>query len=104
MENTHMKLRRDMSPEYSWQLVHIQLPQSGTHYQVYHGHHAVQLSLVDRDLGVDGVLTLLLLHCIVHSVHNTCHHLLIKIPGDILEEENLKIFYYSIKKFKLPRI
>ena len=91
-----------MSSQDFGKFVHVKIPQSGCYNQVNHGGHTEQLCLVDRDLGVDGVLTLLLLHCIIHSVHNTCHHLLIKIPGDILEKV-FKIFYYSIKILNYPK-
>ena len=36
--------------------------------------------------GVDGVLGLLGLHCLMHPPDNAGHHLLIQIPGNVLRE------------------
>ena len=74
-----------MSSQDSWKFVHVQPPDSGHDYQLNEGNHAEQLGLVDGDLGVDGVVTLLHLDSVIHAIYDYTHNLLIQVPGNILK-------------------
>ena len=74
-----------MSSQDSRKFVHIQPPDSWHNYELNEGYHAEQLSLVDGDLGVDGVVTLLHLDSVIHPIYDYTHNLLIQVPGNILK-------------------
>ena len=74
-----------MSSQDSGKFVHIQPPDSGHDYQFNEGNHAEQLGLVDGDLGVDGVVALLHLDCVIYTIYDYTNNLLIQVPRNILK-------------------
>ena len=80
-----LQFRSDVSSQDSGKFVHVQPLDSWHDYQLYEGYHAEQLGLVDGDLGVDGVVTLLRLDSVIHTIYDYTHNLLIQVPGNILK-------------------
>ena len=74
-----------MSSQDSGKFVHVQPPDSWHNNQFNEGYHAEQLGLVDGDLGVDGVVALLRLDCVIHAIYDNTHNLFIQVPGNILK-------------------
>ena len=61
------------------------MPEAGCDDEVHHGDHAVQLRLVHGDAGIDGILTLLQPHRLIHSLDDGSRHLLVQVPRNALE-------------------
>ena len=68
---------------------HVQPSEAWGDYEVHHGHHAVQLCLVQGDVGVECVLTLFLSNRLVNTSDNLPSNFLVQIPRDILNKPDV---------------
>ena len=89
-QDFYLKPGSDMGPQDFGNIRHVQSSQPRSDDQIYHGHHAVQLGLVHRDVGVECVLTLFLLNCLMYSSNDLTDNFVIQVPRDILEYCNSK--------------
>ena len=78
-----------MGPQNFGYIRHVEPFQPWRDNQVHHGDHAVQLSFVNRDGGVHGVLTLFFGNCLMNSRNYSIDNLLIQVPRNILNNQNL---------------
>ena len=78
-----------MRPQNFGNTGHVQPSETWGDYQVHHGHHAVQLRLVQGDVGVERVLTLFLSNRFMYTSDNLTGDFLVQVPWDILNKPNV---------------
>ena len=83
----YLEFCSDLCSQYPWKLFHVKPSNPWMHNDVNHGGHAVHLRLVDGDLGVDGVLTLLHFDCIINSIDYRTYYFLIQVPRNALPKK-----------------
>ena len=72
-----LELGGNVGPQYPGECVHVKPLDPGDDNELDEGDHTEQLGLVERDLGVDGVVALLHLDGIIDAIYDHGHNLVI---------------------------